>query len=800
MKASLRWLKDYVDISLAPKQLAERLTSSGIEVKGIQVIGGTWEDVTVGEVTAVDPHPNADRLLLATVNLGTQQMTVVCGAPNIRVGQKVPFAREGAELIDGHTGERATLKSVRIRGILSTGMVCSEKELGISGVHEGIMVLPDEAPVGVPLAEYLGDAILDLDITPNRPDCLSILGVAREIAAITGQAVHPPEIRYNETATPISSSITVDIDEPKLCPRYCASLIAGISMGPSPAWLQERLNSYGMRPINNVVDVTNYVMLEYGQPLHAFDYDKLRGKQIVVRRGREAEPMTTIDGVGRVLDQSTLVIADRDGAVAVAGIMGGMDTEVTGKTDTVLLESANFDHAVIRQGSQHIGLQSEASVRFDKRLSPELPFEALRRATQLLLELSGGRAASGIVDAYPGKAERKPILLRTREVKRLLGLHISAATMTRVLKSLGFRCEATESPSQFSVIAPYWRSDISCVADLVEEVARMVGYDELPSTKLAFSLPVEEPSPMLGFKKTLRNIMASSGFQEILTYSLVSLEKLRKLSPDLRLAATPLKVANPMTHEQEYLRTTLRANVLATLANNQKREENGMRLFEIGRAFFPQGRELPRERELLCAALSGPRSSLSWHSDRQVLDFFDAKGAVENLMSQLGREVDFEAKSNDAFARGRAVDIVLTEEKIGTMGELHPKVSQAFDLAGTVSLFEIDLEALLGKATGVKRYRPIPRFPSVTRDIALLVDTSATFKQVRQVIDRFSLARKVVLFDVYSGQQIPDGKKSFAVRIVYQSATHTLTDEEVDKIQDQMLARLRHELGAILRS
>ncbi len=800
MKASLRWLKDYVDINLTPKELAEGLSLSGMEVKSIQVSGGAWQNVTVGEVIGVDPHPNADRLLLATVNLGAQQMTVVCGAPNIRVGQKVPFAGEGAELTDGQTGERATLKPVRIRGIVSAGMVCSEKELDISGVHEGIMVLPDEAPVGVPLAEYLGDAILDLDITPNRPDCLSILGVAREIAAITGQTVHPPEIQYEETEAPISSSITVNIDEPELCPRYCASLITGIGIEPSPSWLQQRLNSYGMRPINNIVDVTNYVMLEYGQPLHAFDYHKLRGKQIIVRRGRDAEPMTTIDGVERVLDQSTLVIADRDGAIAVAGIMGGMDTEVTGKTDTVLLEAANFDHAILRQGSQRLGLQSEASVRFDKGLSPELPFEALRRATQLLLELGGGRAASGILDAYPGKAERRPILLRTREVKRLSGLQVSAGTMTRVLKSLGFLCEATESPSQFSVIAPYWRSDISCVADLIEEVARVVGYDKVPATRLAFSLPVQEPSPMLTLKREARNILVSSGFQEILTYSLVSLEKLRKLSPHLHLAAAPLKIANPMTREQEYLRTTLRANILATLANNQKREENGMRLFEIGRAFFPQGKELPRERELLCAALAGPRSSLSWHSDRQVLDFFDAKGAVENLMSQLGKEVDFEAKDNGGFAQGRAVDIVVAEEKIGAMGELHPKVAQAFDLAGTVSVFEIDLEALLGKTIGVKRYRPIPRFPSVTRDIALLVDASATFKQVRQVIDSFSLARKVALFDVYSGQQIPDGKKSFAVRIVYQSATHTLTDEEVDKIQDQMLARLRHELGAILRS
>ncbi len=800
MKAPLRWLKDYVDISLAPKELAEKLTMAGIEVKGIQVIGRAWENVTVGEVIAVDSHPNADRLWLATVSLGTHQMTVVCGAPNICAGQKVPFASEGAKLIDGRTGEQATLKSVKIRGVLSAGMVCSEKELGISGIHESIMVLPDAAPVGVPLSEYLGDAILDLDITPNRPDCLSIIGIAREISAVTGQTVHLPQIQYDETEPSIGSLISVDIHEPKLCPRYCASLITGISIESSPSWLQQRLNSCCMRPINNVVDVTNYVMLEYGQPLHAFDYHKLSGKQIVVRRGRDAEPITTIDGVGRVLDQSTLVIADRDRAVAVAGIMGGMDTEVTAETHTVLLEAANFDHAVIRRGSQHLGLRSEASVRFDKGLSPELPLEALRRATQLLLELSGGRAASGIVDAYPGRAERKPIQLRTREVKRLAGLQVSASAMTRVLESLGFVCTTTDSPSQISVVAPYWRCDISCAADLVEEVARIVGYDEVPATRLAFSLPAQEQSPMLDFKKRVRNILVSCGFQEVLTYSLVSMEKLRKLSPHLRLSTGPLKVVNPMTHEQEYLRTTLRANVLATLGNNQKREENGLRVFEIGRIFLPRGKDLPREKEMLCAALTGTMSSLSWHGGKQLLDFFDAKGVVENLVSQLGREVDFEAKDNHGFIPGRAVDIIVAEERIGTIGEVHPKVAKAFDLSGTVSLIEIDLEELLGKAAEVKRYRPIPRFPSVTRDIALLVDAPTTFKQVSQVIRSFALATKVVLFDVYSGRQIPQDKKSFAVRIIYQSANHTLTDEEVDKTQNQMLARLRQQLGATLRS
>jgi phenylalanyl-tRNA synthetase beta chain len=775
--------------------------------------------VVIGEVIALNPHPNADRLKLATVDLGTEQVTTVCGAPNISLGQRVTFAHIGARLIDPHTGEAIVLKPAKIRGVVSEGMVCSEKELGISESHEGILVLPPEAPIGVPLGAYLGDVILDLDVTPNRPDCLSVIGIAREIAALTGEPLRLPEIHYEETEKSVDSFASVDIVDPDLCPRYCASLVTGIKIAPSPSWLQQRLNSCGMRPINNVVDVTNYVMLEYGQPLHAFDYNKLKGRQIIVRRAGNGETITTLDGSERALNPDILVIADKEEAVAVAGIMGGLNSEVTDKTDTILLESANFNQATIRRGCSHLQFQSEASIRFDKGLNSGLPLLPLKRATQLLLELAGGRAAKGIIDVYPGKSEPKLISLTTREVKRLSGLKVNIDEILKVLKALGFECQEGDSGSQILVSVPYWRSDIKCSADLVEEVVRIIGYEKIPITRLSSPLPPQKSklSPTAqqsNLREKLCNILTGFGFQEILTYSLVSLEKLQKLSPRLELKLPPLKVANPMNREQEYLRTSLRAGLLSTLAHNQKFEQAGIRLFEIGKVFLPQHphviaseakqsqdeRELPQEKEMFCAVLSGARAELSWQADKEPLDFFDAKGIVENLLNQLGLKASFDIGDDETLFPGRGTSIIVEDDKVGIVGDLHPKVTQAFELSNTICLIEIDLEKLLTKLAGIKEYQTIPRFPSVTRDIALVIDEQVSYRSVEEIIQSFPLVTKATLFDLYRGEQIAEGKKSFAIRIVYQSPSHTLTDEEVDQTQEQMLARLHQELGATLRS
>ncbi|MFC1969710.1 phenylalanine--tRNA ligase subunit beta [Chloroflexota bacterium] len=805
MKVSLKWLRDYVDIKLAPKELAERLSMAGLEVKDIQTTGGTWDNVLIGEVIAVNPHPNADRLKLATVDLGTQQVTVVCGAPNIGLGQRVPFAHVGARLVDVHTGEAIALKPAKIRGVVSEGMVCSEEELGISDSHEGILVLPPEAPIGAPLGAYLGDVIFDLDITPNRPDCLSVIGIAREIAALTGEPLRLPQIHYEEPEDPIDSFASVDIVEPDLCPRYCASLITGIKIAPSPGWLQQYLNSCGMRPINNVVDVTNYVMLEYGQPLHAFDYHKLKGGKIIVRSAGNGESMTTLDGTERALNPDILVIADKEDAVAVAGVMGGLDSEVTDETDTILLESANFNQVAIRRGCAHLQFQSEASIRFDKGLNSDLPLLPVRRATQLLLELAGGKAARGVIDVYPGKLKPEPILLTAREVERLSGLEVTIGEMLKVLESLGFECQGSDSGSQISVGVPYWRSDIKCPADLVEEVVRIIGYDKVPMTRLSSHLPQQEsglslPARRSDLKEKLRNILTGLGFQEILTYSLVSLEKLQRLSPKLELKIPPLKVANPMTREQEYLRTSLRAGLLATLAHNQKFEQAGIRLFEIGKAFLPQGKDLPEEREMLCAVLGGPRAELSWQAGEEPLDFFDAKGAVENVLNQLGLKAGFEISDDEGLFPGRGASIIVDDDEVGIVGDLHPRVAQVFELSEAACLIEIDLAQLLAKVTVIKEYQTIPRFPSVSRDIALVVDEQVSYRKVEEIIGSFPLVTQITLFDLYRGEQIPDGKKSFAIRIVYQSPKHTLTDEEVDQTQEQMLGRLNQELGAVLRN
>jgi phenylalanyl-tRNA synthetase beta chain len=804
MRVSLKWLRDYVDIKLTPKELAERLTMSGLEVKGIQTIGGTWDNVVIGEVVALNPHPDADRLKLATVDLGTEQVTTVCGAPNISLGQKVTFAHIGARLIDPHTGEAIVLRPAKIRGVASEGMVCSEKELGISDSHEGILVLPSEVSIGAPLSTYLGDVIFDLDVTPNRPDCLSVIGVAREISALTGEPLCLSSINYEELEGSIGFFASVDIAEPDLCPRYCASLITGIKIATSPSWLQQRLNSCGMRPINNVVDVTNYVMLEYGQPLHAFDYHKLKGKRIIVRRAQKGETIITIDGAERTLNLDILVIADKEEAVAVAGIMGGLDSEVTDKTDTILLESANFNQATIRRGCGHLQFQSEASIRFDKGLNSDLPLLPLKRATQLLLELAGGRAAKGIIDVYPGKSKPKPILLNAREVERLSGLKVNTGGILNVLKALGFECQDSDSGSQISVSVPYWRSDVKCSADLVEEVVHIIGYEKIPITRLSSPLPQQKsklsPSAQQSnLKEKLRSILTGFGFQEILTYSLVSLEKLQKLSPKLELKIPPLKVANPMTREQEYLRTSLRAGLLSTLSHNQKFEQAGVRLFEIGKVFLPRDKDLPGEKEMLCAVLSGSRAELSCQADKEPLDFFDAKGVVENLLNQLGLKASFDTGDDEILFPGRGADIIVEDDKVGIVGDVHPKVSQAFELSDAVCLIEIDLEKLLTKIIKVKEYQPIPRFPSVTRDIALVVDEQVSYRTAEEIIQSFPLVKQITLFDLYRGAQIPEGKKSFAIRIIYQSPKHTLTDEEVDQTQEQMLARLHQELSAILR-
>jgi len=801
MKVSLKWLQEYVDITIPPTDLADRLTMAGSEVNEVQVVGGDWENIVVGQIIAIDPHPNADRLRLVTVDLGTDRQTVVCGAPNLRLGDKIAFAHTGAQLIDAHSGQVFRLKSAKIRGIESRGMVCSEKELGISDSHEGIMVLPAEASVGVSLADYIGDTVFDLDITPNRPDCLSVIGIAREVAALTAQSVHLPEIKFDEAASSIEQQISIEISAPELCPRYCASLITGIEVMASPKWMQQRLLACGMRPINNIVDVTNYVMLEHGQPLHAFDYHRIGGQKIIVRRAAGGETIVTLDGVERELSTNMLVIADEEQAVAIAGVMGGADSEVTEQTTSILLEAANFNPASIHHTGDTLCLPSEARLRFERGIRPELALPALKRATQLIAQIAGGEAAKGVVDLYPGKLSQEPILLSADTVNRLLGVEFGLDQIVKVLSSLGFDCKTTDSASEVRVTAPYWRSDIHQAVDLVEEVARIIGYDKIPVTMLSQPLPRQNPEPIIGLRQEVRHILTGCGFNEVITYSLIGLEMLNKLLPEPHpLEPMPFRVANPMTADQEYLRPNLRANLLAALVANRRHEDSGIKLFELGKVYLPQEKDLPDEPEVVCGVLAGPRLEKSWQSGDELLDFFDAKGVVEGLFARLGVEASFEKGEDESLTLSKQATIVIGGNKFGVVGELHPKVLLAFEIPEVAYLFEIDLTALLPFTIGYKKFQPVPRFPAIVRDMALIVDAKVTHLRVQNIIKSFPLVERVTIFDVYAGEQVPPDKKSLAYRVSFQSPTHTLTNEEVSQVQQQILSKLSSELGATLRS
>ena len=799
MKVPLSWLKEYVDIELAPKELAHWLTLAGVEAEGVKVIGDSWDNVVVGLVEAIAPHPNADRLRLATVNTGEGRETVVCGAPNVAAGQKIAFAHVGANLLDGHTGERSTLKPAKIRGVESRGMVCSEKELGLSGQHEGILVLPDDAPVGTPFAQYYGDAIIDFSPTPNRPDCLSVLGIAREAAAITGRPVKEPSLDYAEAGDPVERWTRVEIADPDLCYRYIVGVVTGVKVGPSPQWMQDRLTKAGMRPINNVVDITNYVMLEFGQPLHAFDYDRLAEHRLIARRTRKGERMPFIDGEVRELAAGMLGICDAQGPVSLAGVMGSSHTEVSDSTVNVLLESASFNNASIRRTSRELAMRSEASSRFEKGLSAELSMYGARRAMQLLVQLTGGTACKGFVDVYPGKAERKPVRLTQERTQRLLGTSVPQEEMVRVLGSLGFTATAQERGG-VSVTVPYWRMDIGIEDDLIEELARIKGYEWIPTRIAAGNLPLFDPQPMLMLKERVRDVLAAAGVDEIVSYPLTNRETRLKSAVD---GPEPLRPQHPISSDLEELRLTLRGNLLKALAANQRNQEGGVRLFEVGRIYVPRSEDLPEEREMLGFVLSGPRQEGHWQgAANNDLDFFDAKGVLESLFWELGVRASYTPTEHPFLHPGRAAQVAIGGVVVGSVGEVHPQAVAAFGLLPrAVILAEIDLAKLLPLAPEkAHMFRAIPRFPGVIRDVALVLDVAIPAGQVRDVIAVTPLVQRVDLFDAYVGDKVPPGKKSLAYRIVYQAPDRTLTSEEVQKAQTRLLERLKRELGADLRA
>ena len=825
MKVPVSWLEKYVPTSIALDELAHRLTMAGIEVGEVLEIGANWDrdKLVVGRVLKVEPHPNADRLTLPSVDLGNgDTATVVCGAPNVAAGQKIAFAREGARLVNSRSGEIEPLKPARIRDVVSSGMVCSALELGLGEDHDGILVLDEDAPVGTPLVDYLGDAVLDIDVTPNRPDCLSVLGVAHEVAALTGEKVTEPDLSYPEEGDLIESQVRIEIADPDLCYRYTASLIQGIAIGPSPQWLQDILTKVDQRPINNVVDITNYVMLEYGQPLHAFDFDAVKEKTVIVRAARPGEALETLDGEKRTLAPPMLMIADATHAIGLAGVMGGAGSQMREGTTSVLLESANFSATNTRRTARALRLSTEASHRFERGIRAELAPLALRRATQLILEIAGGKVAQGIVDLYPGKKDRPPVKVSRGRMKQVLGIDLGMDRVMQVLVSLGFErtkepeglidlveaIEAGPTPERENTLwmnAPYWRSDVTIEDDLVEEVARIVGYDAIPTTMLSASIPHHDPQPLRTLKEGLQDLLAAAGMREVVSYSLTSLDALDKVEA-LDDGPEPFKVANPMSGELEYLRTSLRSSVLQTLSSNRRISQGeGIRIFELGRVYLPRNeakeRELPEEREMLVGVLSGPRFRDSWLVHRGDMGYFDAKGVVDPALGHLGMRVDYEPATDPILKTGRTARLVSDGTVVGLMGEVLPEVLARFDIEeGPVALFEIDLASLLQVTpqTG-GRYQTTSRYPESSRDLALVVDSPVESGRVQTIIEGHKLVVRSIPFDVYVGGEIPAGRKSVAYRVVFQSNTDTLTSGQVDRAQRDILKKLERELDAKLR-
>ncbi len=871
MRVPLSWLKEFVDISLSPDALADLLTLSGLEVAEVEKIGVEgaelpWDadKIVIGNILEVKQHPNADRLVLADVDYGaTEPHTVVTGAPNLfpyrgqgRLAHPLKgiYAKEGATLYDGHAEGKvkAVLKGKPVRGVMSDAMLCSEKELGLSEEHEGILILPDDAPTGLPLRDYLGDAVLDIDILPNMARALSILGVAREVAALTGAQLRMPAMPLDATGPNIEGRAHVTVETPDLCPRFTATLIEGVTIGPSPLWMQRRLTLAGMRPIYNIVDVSNYVMLELGQPNHTYDADKVADQHLIVRQARPGERMTTLDGKQHVLgpgdwglgpgtepDTSTtpnpqspipnplvaLLVADPNGpSGGVAGVMGGAATEVSETTTRVLLEAAIWEPTIIRRMARAFKLPSEASRRFERGVDYELPPLAQRRALGLMQQVAGGTVAQGMIDVYARPWQTVVLDLPPREVERILGITLSAHEIADLLRPLGFGCQVIGESGVVRVTVPSFRQDVTMLADLCEEVARMYGYDRIPTTLLADQLPEQRANPSLELEEQVRDILVGAGLDEAITYSLTNMGSIAKTNP---LDAEPtryLKLSNPITPEREYLRLSILPTLLEALAQNLREYERVL-LFEIGHVYLPHaGQVLPDQPRRLAIAMAGARTPTSWlSSSAEPFDFFDLKGMIESLLERLhlSDQVRFVPLTDDVrFHPGRAAKLVGSWElgvgsqktnpqlptpnsqPLGVFGELHPAARARLELdAPRVLAAELDLEQLIGLAQPLT-YRPISRFPAISQDLALIVGLEIATDQVVTAIRKYAgaMLESLALFDVYEGPQVGAGKRSLAYRLTFRAQDRTLSDTDVGKVRAKIVRGLEHDIGATLRA
>lgn len=795
MLVSYKWLQEYIEIPWDPEELADRLTMAGLEVEGLQPLAGDLSRFYVGYVESCEKHPRADKLQICIVDVGEQgKFKIVCGAPNVAAGQKVPVALEGAKLPNG-----MEIVHTEIRGEPSKGMICSQQELGISDDHEGIWVLPEDLIPGSPLAESIGldDVILDVSVYANRPDCMSVLGIAREVAALTGGHVQMPAIDYVEKEQAITERTSITVENEELCPRYTASLLDGITLQPSPLWMQLRLRAAGMRPINNVVDITNYVMLETGQPLHAFDFDQLKENRIVVRTAREGEKMVSLDGVTRELTPAMLMICDAHDPKCIGGVMGGLDSEVTERTNTILLETANFAALNIRRTSRALGLSSESSARFEKGIDASGTMFANKRAIHLLQKFASAQAYAGHIDINSVHRELTTIEFDLNEMERILGITIPKKEIKSILESLEFTVDKWES-ELWDITVPSHRPDVEIQADVIEEIVRIWGLDKVPVSLPHDSSSDGGQSTRLIVSDQLRQILVGTGIQEALSYSFGREDNNDRL---LRFNKPMIKIQNPISEDLIALRHSLLPGLLSAISLNSSRQQYRVALFEIGATYIGEAEsdKQPKEEMQLGITLWGRRNPINWGYAEENYDFYDIKGILETLLPK-SPELTWTGGKNPSFHPGRQGSIMFNGEEIAVYGEIHPAVQRNFRVPGRVYAAEIYFERILELFFATPYFAELPRFPAVERDLAVVIDKDQPVGDLMNYLQSLSgeILQEVLVFDVYEGKPIPEDKKSVAFSFRFQ-ADRTLKDDEVNKIMDQCLQGLQSKYGADIR-
>lgn len=814
MKVPYNWLREYVDIPYSPEELARRLTMAGIEVGAVEIFAPLDDNFVAGRIEELSPHPRAQNLQVVKVNAGKSILNIVCGAWNIKKGDTVALALPGAVMPGGKQ-----IGVAEIKGIISQGMLCSAAELGLDIVQQedGILILDEECSPGSKLTEvlFINEPVLELDLTPNRADCLGLLGVAREVAAQTGGKIKLPPAQVEEKGRDIRELASVEIRDPELCLRYTARVMEGFKIAPSPLKMQLRLLSVGIRAIYNIVDVTNYLMWETGFPMHAFDYDKLEKGRIVVRRAYPGEELVTLDGVKRVLDPEVLVIADDRVPVGLAGVMGGEFTEITEKTTRLLLEAACFDPVNIRKTARKMNLPSEASQRYEKGVDPEAAIFVQNRAVRLIQETAGGEICRGIIDNYPRQYRVPQINLRVKKVNEILGYNVGEEEIVGLLGRLGLKVEP-ETPllkndaaggdaTTFRVEVPSFRRDLHEEIDLIEEIARIKGYEKIPVTLPEGVLTSGRPSSKRRTLDRFREILVGCGLQEIITFSFMN----PRLFDDLSLPAEDLrrnvvKLQNPLSEEQRVLRTTLIPNILQVMRYNFNRQVDNQLIFEMGKVFIPSEKEneLPREKMMIAMALSGKMPQNDWQNKPKPIDYFYLKGILEALLDNLGiKSRSWKATQLPFLHPTRGAALIIDDQEAGFLGALHPAVQERFDFKQDVYLAEISAEILTNYAALLPSFQPLPRYPSVFRDVAFTVSEKISAEEIIQSIKECSgeLLKSISLFDVYKGSQIPAGCQSLAFALTFQHRERTLKDEEIDAIQETMEKVLHEKYGAVLR-